>query len=116
MKQEGGKVELKVEHNKEYKVALEGNPTTGYSWFLKNAEEVKKSGLIELLNLDEHCSAEYAQKGNTEGLVGVGGVFCFKFKVNNSEGKEMPKLCFEYKRPWEKEKPAIGNAEVSLKL
>ena len=116
LKQEGGNVELKVENNKEFKIALEGNPTTGYSWFLKNAEEVKKSGLIELLNLDEHCSAEYTQKGNVQGLVGIGGVFCFKFKVNNSEGKEMPKLCFEYKRPWEKEKPAIGNAEVSLKL
>ena len=36
--------------------------------------------------------------------------------MNNTEGKEMPKLAFEYKRPWEKEKPAIGNAEVTLKL
>ena len=115
LKQEGGNVEVKVENNKEFKVALEGNPTTGYSWFLKNVEEIKNSGLIELLNLNEHCSADYVQKGN-EGLVGVGGVFCFKFKVNNAEGKDMPKLCFEYKRPWEKEKPAVGNAEVTLKL
>ena len=66
--------------------------------------------------MDEHGTAEYVQKGNEQGLVGVGGVFCFKFKVNNTEGKEMPKLAFEYKRPWEKEKPAIGNAEVTLKL
>ena len=115
-KQEGGNAELKVENNKEFKVALEGNPTTGYSWFLKNAEEIKNSKIIEILNLDEHGTAEYVQKGNEHGLVGVGGVFCFKFKVNNTEGKDLPKLAFEYKRPWEKEKPAIGNAEVTLKL
>ena len=116
LKQEGGNAELKVENNKEFKIALEGNPTTGYSWYLKDVEDIKKTGLIELLNLDEYCSAEYTQKGNEKGLVGKGGVFCFKFKVNNAEKKDMPKLNFEYKRPWEKEKPAIGNAEVTLKM
>ena len=116
LKQEGGNAELKVENNKEFKIALEGNPTTGYCWYLKNAEEIKKCGLIELLNLDEYCSVDFVQKENEQGLVGVGGVFCFKFKVNNSEGKELPKLNFEYKRAWEKEKPGIGNAEITLKL
>ena len=116
LKQEGGKAELKVENNKEFKVALEGNPTTGYSWFLKNVEEIKKNGLIELMNINEYNSVEFTQQGNEEGLVGRGGVFCFKFKVNNPEGKDLPKLIFEYKRPWEKEKPAIGNAEINLKL
>jgi predicted secreted protein len=114
-KQEGGNAELKVENNKEFKIALEGNPTTGYSWFLKNAEEIKKSGLIEELNLNEYNSAEYVQKGEGN-KVGMGGVFCFKFKVKDAEAKNLPKLTFEYKRPWEKEKPAIGNAEVTLKL
>ena len=28
LKQEGGNAELKVENNKEFKIALEGNPTT----------------------------------------------------------------------------------------
>ena len=46
----------------------------------------------------------------------MGGVFCFLFKVKSQEGKNLPKLIFEYKRPWEKEKPAIGNAEVTLKM
>ena len=115
LKQEGGNAELKVENNKEFKIALEGNPTTGYSWYLKNAEEIKNSGIIEELNLDELNSAEYVQKGEGN-LVGRGGVFCFKFKVKNPEGKNLPKLNFEYKRPWEKEKPAIGNAEITLKL
>ena len=115
LKQEGGNAELKVENNKEFKIALEGNPTTGYSWILKNAEEIKNSGLIEELNLNELNSAEYVQKGE-ENKVGMGGVFCFLFKVKNQEGKNLPKLIFEYKRPWEKEKPAIGNAEVTLKM
>ena len=115
LKQEGGNAELKVENNKEFKIALEGNPTTGYSWILKNAEEIKNSGLIEELNLNELNSAEYVQKSG-ENKVGMGGVFCFLFKVKNPEGKNLPKLIFEYKRPWEKEKPAIGNAEITLKM
>ena len=68
------------------------------------------------MNINEYNSVEFTQQGNEEGLVGRGGVFCFKFKVNNPEGKDLPKLIFEYKRPWEKEKPAIGNAEINLKL
>ena len=95
LKQKGGNAELKVENNKEFKVALEGNPTTGYSWFLKNVEEIKKNGLIELLNINEYNSVEFTQQGNEEGLVGRGGVFCFKFKVNNPEGKDLSKLIFE---------------------
>ena len=115
LKKEGGNVELKVENDKEFNVVLEGNPTTGYSWYLKNVEEIKNNATIEMLNLDEYNSAEYVQQGEGN-LMGMGGIFCFKFKVNNKDGKEMPKLVFEYKRPWEKEKPAIGNAEVTLKL
>ena len=115
IKQEGGNAELKVENNKEFKIALEGNPTTGYSWFLKNAEEIKNSGIIAELNLNELNSADYVQRSEGN-KVGMGGVFCFKFKVKEAEGKNLPKLNFEYKRPWEKEKPAIGNAEVTLKL
>ena len=113
LKKEGGIAELKVEDNQIFKIALEGNPTTGYSWYMKNSEEIKNSGLIEILNLDEHLSAEYLKEGN---LLGQGGVFCFKFKVNNKEKKEMPKLLFEYKRPWEKEKEPIGKAEITLKF
>ena len=115
LKKEGGNVELKVENDKEFNVVLEGNPTTGYSWYLKNVEEIKNNATIEMLNLDEYNSAEYVQQGEGN-LMGMGGIFCFKFKVNNKDGKEMPKLVFEYKRPWEKEKPAIGNAEITLKL
>ena len=76
-------------------------------------EEIKKFGLIQLLNLEENGIAEYVKKGNKKGLMGVGGVFC---KVNNSGRKNMSKLCFEYKRPWEKENPDIGNAQITLKL
>ena len=114
LKKEGGNAELKIEDNKIFNIALEGNPTTGYSWFMKNVEEVKNSGLIEILNLNEHNSTEYLKEGGN--LLGQGGVFCFKFKVNNKEKKDMPKLIFEYKRPWEKEKAPIGYSEISLKM
>ena len=114
---EGGNKELKVEDNKEFKIVLQGNPTTGYSWFMTNSEAVKNSNVIEILNLNEYNgSQDYVKDASEPGMVGVGGAFYFKFKVKNGAGKELPKLIFEYKRPWEKEKPVIGNAEINLKL
>ena len=117
LKMEGGNKELKVEDNKEFNISLQGNPTTGYSWYMANVNDVKNSNLIEILNLDEYNgSKDYIQDPHKQGMCGVGGVFNFKFKVKNPANKEFPKLLFEYKRPWEKEVPPIGKAEITLKL
>ena len=115
LKKEGGKVELKVENDKEFNIILEGNPSTGYSWTMDNVEEIKNSGVIEILNLDKYNSGEYVQDACEEGMCGVGGTYYFKFKVKEGNGKELPKLIFKYKRPWEKDVPAYGNAEITLK-
>ena len=117
LKKEGGNKELKVEDNKEFSIVLEGNPTTGYSWFMVNVDSVKNSNVVQPLNLDQYNgSEEYIQDAHEPGLCGVGGRNVFKFKVNNGFGKELPKLVFEYKRPWEKDTPPYGKAEITLKL
>ena len=117
LKQEGGNVELKVQDNKEFNVCLEGNGTTGYSWVLTNVEEVKNSNLVEPLNVNPgNMADDYVTNPHEHGMVGVGGYSVFKFKVKNGAGKGLPKLVFEYKRPWETNKPPAGKAEVTLKL
>ena len=117
LKKEGGDRELKVEDNKEFTIALEGNPTTGYSWSMANVEAVKNSNVIELLNVNEYNeSDDYVQDPHEPGMVGFGGVYYFKFKVKNGAGKQLPKLVFEYKRCWEKDVPPYGKAEINLKL
>ena len=117
LKKEGGNAELKIEDNKEFNIILEGNPTTGYSWFISNPENFKKSNVVEALNLNEYNGSEdYIQDACAPGLCGVGRKYCFKFKVNNGAGKELPKLVFEYKRAWEKDVPPYGKAEITLKL
>ena len=117
LKQEGGNTELKVEDNKEFYVLLDGNPSTGYSWYMANSETVKNSNIIEFLNLNEYNGTkDYVKDAHEPGMLGYVGKFWFKFKVNNGAGKELPKLAFEYKRIWEKDVPPHSKAEVTLKL
>ena len=117
LEKEGGNKELKVEDNKEFEIILLGNPTTGFSWFLANPEVVKNSNVIEILNLDKYNgSQDYIQDACEPGMCGVGGAYHFKFKVKNGTGKELPKLIFEYKQPWDKDTPPYGKAEINLKL
>ena len=49
----GGKIDYEIESNSSFNVELVGNPTTGYSWFLENAEVIKNSKVLTVLNLDE---------------------------------------------------------------
>ena len=117
LKDKGGNVELKVEDNKEFQVALEGNGTTGYCWIFVNVDEVKNSNVVEPLNVNPgNMADDYIEKPHEQGIVGVGGCSVFKFKVKNAAGKTLPKLVFEHKRPWEKNKTPIGKAEITLKL
>jgi len=107
--QQGGVQDLKVEKDTTFNVKIQGNPTTGYSWYLDNVDEVNGSG-VEPLNLDETNSGDYIQDNAQSGMDGVGGTFVFKFQVK--EVDDLPTLKFVYKRPWEKS--AIATAEVNL--
>ena len=78
--------------NKEFIVliALESNPTTGYSW-----EAEFDAAMLELVE-ETFELGEYAQQG----LVGAGGTEFFRFK-GLSSGKT--DITFKYKRSWETE-------------
>ena len=86
-------------------IEMEGNPTTGFSWFLEDVEKLNKE-LIIPLNLNEKNSAEFYRKTpdeeNGTKILGSGGIYHFKFQTHQTNsGDEV--LRFVYKRPWTKE-------------
>lgn len=82
------KVFLKVQHKKKFKIVLESNPTTGYSWYWLNKKTVK--------NLDsiKHRFVERSE----EKKVGVPGKEIWIFYAKN-KGKDS--ILLGYLRPWE---------------
>ena len=78
--------------NKEFiiLIALESNPTTGYSW-----EASYDETMLELVE-ETYELGEYAKQG----LIGAGGTELFRFKALKS-GEV--KITMDYKRPWEQE-------------
>ena len=78
--------------NKEFiiLIALESNPTTGYSWEA-NYDET----MLELVE-ETYELGEYAQQG----LVGAGGTELFRFRALESGEIEITMV---YKRSWEAE-------------
>lgn len=83
-------------------ILLPGNITTGYSWAIARIEgdAVKADGEVQ-----------YAAKEQKPGLVGGGGTFEASLLVV-AKGKATVTL--EYRRPWEKEKPAEKTFTVTL--
>jgi predicted secreted protein len=104
------KKEIDVKNNETFTVELEGNPTTGYSWLLVNEEEIAASGIVEKVKED------YVEDGHDEEMDGVSGNFVFEFKVNDACGKELPKLSFVYKQPWNEDDKDAEKAEYTLVL
>jgi predicted secreted protein len=95
-------------------ITMRGNPTTGYGWYLKNANELNEDVLIPK-NLNEHNTAkDYVTDEHPEGMVGVGGSYKFKFLCNKAS-EENVDLVFEYKRPWEKNE-ALRTVTVKVNL
>jgi inhibitor of cysteine peptidase len=85
-------------------VALKGNPTTGFGWFLGkiDGEAVVQEGKIE-----------YVASPKPPGMVGGGGVFVATFKAA-AAGKATVTL--EYKRPWEKDKPPAKTFTITIEI
>jgi inhibitor of cysteine peptidase len=71
-------------------IALESNPSTGYSW-----EASYDETRLELIE-ETYELGEYAKQG----LVGAGGTELFRFKALKGGGAEIK---MEYKRSWETE-------------
>jgi len=71
-------------------IALESNPTTGYSW-----EANYDEATLELVE-ETYELGEYAKQG----VVGAGGTELFRFRALNSGEVEITMV---YKRAWEEE-------------
>ena len=96
---------LPLKTGQKFIIELEGNPTTGYQWFLDDVHKINKE-LVSPLNLNESNSADYYKRNDIEESeikrVGGGGVYHFKFQAHESNsGSEV--LTFIYKRPWTNE-------------
>ena len=79
-----------VKVNQSFTIALDGNPTTGYSWQLKQVPSQVKL-------LKQH----YQQSQDCQpGMVGCGGKEVFTFQAQQTGKAD---LVFEYGRPWEKQ-------------
>ena len=81
---------IDISANKEFVIliALESNPTTGYSWQAGYDET-----MLELVE-ETYELGEYAKQG----LIGAGGTELFRFKALKSGEVE---ITMSYKRPWE---------------
>ncbi len=77
-----------------FTIALAGNPTTGYSWQVKDFDHAFLKAVGEPL---------YQSETSTVPLVGQGGTFFFSFLTQGKEGEV--KLEFAYSRPWESVPP-----------
>ena len=71
-----------------YRVALDGNPTTGYSWHYTMEPE----GIVS------EAAAGFYQNYHERDLVGAGGTFIFDFK---GEEEGTTEVVFSYERPWQ---------------
>jgi len=78
--------------NQKFVIALDSNPTTGYSW-----QESYDETMLELVE-KTYKMGEEAE----EGAVGAGGVEHFQFKALKTGEAEITMV---YKRPWEEPSP-----------
>ena len=85
-------------------VALDGNITTGYSWAVAKVagEAISQIGKVE-----------YAQRPAPRGMVGVGGQFKASFQAAKPG---QATLTMEYRRPWEKNKPAEKTFTLTVQV
>jgi len=99
--------QFNVKSNDEFLIEVRGNPTTGYSWYLKeNSDKEDFQGL----NLNKYNSSkDYVHDSHPPGFVGGGGIYYFKFK-----GTKVGtfKILLEYKRHWEPK--AIKNKPITI--
>jgi predicted secreted protein len=102
--------DLKVKNGTKIVLKIQGNPTTGYNWYIKNRNMIDKN-LLQTVNLDADNSVKFENPDVPFGFVGAPGYFPFKFDVLNP-GKVS--IRFMYKRPWEREalRNVVANVEI----
>ena len=95
-----------VKKGKKFKVKLAGNPTTGFSWFLLNLENLNSSKYVSNVDANEDGTAgEYVPSvpPSEDGMqiVGSGGDFYYTFKAVDKTNEPV-ELLFSYQQPWVK--------------
>ncbi len=84
-------------------IFLKGNPTTGYRWTLAGIDGKSLALEGEVVYLKEDPGPP--------GIAGRGGVFGATFRPKEAGTS---KITLEYKRPWEKDKPAAKTFTVTV--
>ena len=112
------KTELVKVEGEEFEIKLDGNPSTGYNWYLDNIKNFNYH-TITPLNLSKSGTVQFIPDPNPNKgeAVGVGGHYIFKFKANKASDKAII-LRFIYKRGWSKgfAKEKIYKVKVVQKL
>ena len=109
-----------VKKGKKFKVKLAGNPTTGYSWFLLNLENLASSKYVSNVDTNEDGTAGgYVPSvpPSEDGIpfVGSGGDFYYTFKAV-AKTSEPVELLFSYQRPWLKTNDDPNAVKVKINV
>lgn len=93
---------ITVKVNTSFKIKIEGNPTTGYIWYIGNVNEIKQQFLV-MKNINSNNSTDnYIVDKNNDGIVGQPGYYLFEFEAIKTTLLYKPiKMIFNQKRPWE---------------
>lgn len=99
---------ITVNPNSNFEIDLNGNPTTGYQWFLENYDQIDqdfikpygtiKEGTTNYYNATSYTSYQSIKK-EVQPVVGSGGIFSFDFVSGGKQVKEID-LKFIYLRPF----------------
>ena len=102
-----------VKKGEEFALKLRGNPTTGYSWFLLNPNDVTDS--LQASNISAEGTATYVPDSKDPMLVGGGGAYYYKFKAVKV-ANEPKVLNFLYQRAWLKNENSAPTVSVKVNV
>lgn len=91
-------------------VVVAGNPTTGYTWKVKDLPK----GLTQLG--EPTYVQDPAEGPGGQRRLGVGGRFIFTFVGSEPTGREPYPIQFVYVRPWEKDTPPAQTLTLQVRV
>jgi inhibitor of cysteine peptidase len=94
---------LEVALEKQFEVALDSNPTTGYSWRLASFDQDILYLVSQEYEREEKKGGSEEKEGGHGELLGAGGMEVFTFRA---VGEGEAEIELQYLRPWETDQPA----------
>lgn len=92
---------ISVSVNQEFIIALESNPTTGYTW-----EESSDGSMLDLVSQD------YEQDENEQEMVGVGGMEYFRYRALKQGNTEISLVYGQHWDGGDKQPPLHFKVEI----